>query len=169
MDCGQSISFLSGKWRQAAIFFFLSAAWSIPINIRPAYGKCQLVTLCLEDDSWFDYTPEDMATCIATWRLLDRVSCKALQGSHDINARLKMRCVMRASFVPFYCCINRAAREHTAPVAALLFSVCAFCLDNEKKHLTGSSWSRSMRISAHPSSFSKIGESVKSNVPTLTR
>jgi len=132
MDCGQSISFLSGKWRQAAIFFFLSAAWSIPINIRPAYGKCQLVTLCLEDDSWFDYTPEDMATCIATWRLLDRVSCKALQGSHDINARLKMRCVMRASFVPFYCCINRAAREHTAPVAALLFSVCAFCLDNEK-------------------------------------
>jgi len=78
------------------------------------------------------YTPEDMATCIATWRLLDRVSCKALQGSHDINARLKMRCVMRASFVPFYCCINRAAREHTAPVAALLFSVCAFCLDNEK-------------------------------------
>ena len=132
MDCGQSISFLSGKWRQAAIFFFLSAAWSIPINIRPAYGKCQLVTLCLEDDSWFDYTPEDMATCIATWRLLDRVSSKALQGSHDINARLKMRCVMRASFVPFYCCINRAAREHTAPVAALLFSVCAFCLDNEK-------------------------------------
>lgn len=132
MDCGQSISFLSGKWRQAAIFFFLSAAWSIPINIRPAYGKCQLVTLCLEYDSWFDYTPEDMATCIATWRLLDRVSCKALQGSHDINARLKMRCVMRASFVPFYCCINRAAREHTAPVAALLFSVCAFCLDNEK-------------------------------------
>jgi len=132
MDCGQSISFLSGKWRQAAIFFFLSAAWSIPINIRPAYGKCQLVTLCLEDDSWFDYTPEDMATCIATWRLLDRVSCKALQGSHDINARLKMRCVMRASFVPFYCCINRAAREHTAPVAAFLFSVCAFCLDNEK-------------------------------------